>query len=109
MANSAQFETSEVTHDNTDVTHSYSPIPQLKRSIDDTGYSENFIQCASEIKNLLTADDDSLFYPIRSKLQRNDLLRSQPMIFFVKDKIPNSKLALLAVQYATNILQGRII
>ena len=36
MANSTQFENSEVTYDNTDITHSYSPIPQLKRNSDDT-------------------------------------------------------------------------
>ena len=108
MANSTQFENSEVTHDNTDVTNSYSPIPQLKRNIDDTNNSENIFQLAVDTKILLTGDDDSLFYPIRSKFwgkwfvekPTNDLLR--------KDKIPNSKLASV-VQYATNILQGRII
>jgi len=58
-----------VTHDNTDVTNSYSPIPQLKRNIDDTNNSENIIQLAVDTKILLTGDDEyeSLFYPIRSK------------------------------------------
>ena len=67
MANSTQFENSEVTHDNTDVTHLYSPIPQLKRNIDDTDNSENIIQLTADTKILLTMDADSLFYPTRSK------------------------------------------
>ena len=49
---------SEVTHDNTDVTNSYSPIPQLKRNIDDTNNSERIVQLAADTKILLTADDD---------------------------------------------------
>ena len=67
MTNSTQFENSEVTHDITDVTHLYSPIPQLKRNIDDTNNSENIIQLAVDTKILLTGDDDSQFYHIRSK------------------------------------------
>ena len=67
MINSTQLENSEVTHDNTDVTHSYSPIPQIKRNINDTNNSENIIQLAVDTKILLTGDDDSRFYPIRSK------------------------------------------
>ena len=60
MANSTQFENSEVTH-------SFSLIQQLRRNIDDTDNSENIIQLAADTKILLTEDDDSLFYPIRSK------------------------------------------
>ena len=67
MANSTQFENSEVTHDYTNVTHSCSPLPKLKRNIDDTNNSENIIQLAEDTKILLTGDDDKLFYPIRSK------------------------------------------